>query len=416
MSLRDRAIQIIDGYAAAHSGTAVVVGFCGGQFGADRIALSALTRAMILEICDLYGEYDYSARTIHVAAALARLTLKGTAIAHTILNWLPGGSLVNGATTYFLTRSAGLKCIEEIERGLMNTKDQLKIGARDVTIALITSGNEFCNVEGIEHNYISDVVNDTFGHIDFLSKAGDYGLTSVVDTIKELPEGTFEGVNKFIYISLKQALVSSLSNNFKGDINWKTVLRSAILGAMIEGMTEHNKISSDELLFRLQQKNKLFPETFDTFIDSISQRYDKLEKERGSVEAMKDITSFISDFIKVKTNLTIRENGPTKAIKIDESKIFDNEYDKKVKWAYEYFLSECENENIYELIWYKCSCIYQANIRLNKEYNCPQGKEDPFDDVLIHHIATEVKKRIKILQTSSVDEIAYYISLYMKRH
>lgn len=413
MALRNQAEDIVDGYAVAHSGTAVVVGFFGGQFGADRIALTALTTRMILEICDLYSIQDYTARTIHVAAALTRLTIKGTAIAHTILNFIPGGSLVNGATTYFLTRNAGMKCIDEIENKRMNTKDQLKIGARDLTVTLLTSGNDFCNLEGIDNSYITEVVDNTFGQPDFLSIASNNGLGNIANAIKELPEGTFEGVNKFIYISLKQSLVSFIANDCKGDVSWKSVIRSAVLGSMIEGMTEHNKMSSDELLFRLQQKNNLFPETFDTFINSISQRYDQLELERGPVEAMKKITSFISDAISVKVGLYPNINS---SIKIDEEKIFDNEYDKRIKWAYNYFLSESKNENNYEFIWFKCSCLYRTILTINREFNCPRGKEDPFDDVLIHHIADRAKKSIKILQNSPVDVIAYYISLYMKTH
>lgn len=412
MSLKSKAIEIIDGYAAAHSGTAIVVGAFGGQFGADRVALSLLTRSMILDICDLYGIDDYTARTIHVTAALARLTIKGTAIAHTILNYIPGGSLVNGATTYFLTRSAGMKCIEEIENDLMNTKDQLKIGAKDLTVTLLTSGNEFCNIEGIDNSYITDIVESTLGQVN-LSMVADYGLSTAVDTIKNLPEGTFEGINKFIYISLRQTLISSLTNNFQGNVNWKSVLRSAVLEAMIEGMTEHNKMSADELLFRLQRKNNLFPETFDGFIESISKRYDDLEKNRGPVEAMKNITSFISDAISIRCDLSMSDNS---SIKINEDKIFNNEYDKKIEWAYDYFLDRCENEDKYEFIWFKCSCIYQAIIRINKEFNCPQGKKDPFDDTLIHHIASKVKKRVRVLSQAPLDEIAYYISEYMRKH
>lgn len=116
MTKREKAIAIIDNYSWYHAGTALTVGAFGGQFGIDRYALTALTIAMIESICNVYEIQSRTAKNLYIARAIGRLTRNGTVIAHAILNWLPLGSIANCATTFFLTRNAGMQCIEEIER------------------------------------------------------------------------------------------------------------------------------------------------------------------------------------------------------------------------------------------------------------------------------------------------------------
>lgn len=108
MTKREKAIAIIDNYSWYHAGTALTVGAFGGQFGIDRYALTALTIAMIESICNVYEIQSRTAKNLYIARAIGRLTRNGTVIAHAILNWLPLGSIANCATTFFLTRNAGM--------------------------------------------------------------------------------------------------------------------------------------------------------------------------------------------------------------------------------------------------------------------------------------------------------------------
>ena len=154
MSKRELAEEIVENYALGHAGTAFIVGSFGGQFGADRVALTALTIKMINDICDVYA-HDVSpgARAVHIASALGRLTVRGTVIAHTILNWIPFvGPAANSATTFHLTRKAGRECIRDIEADRMKcVSDQiLMAGGRAAAMTLsdhIAEASEFAAEE-----------------------------------------------------------------------------------------------------------------------------------------------------------------------------------------------------------------------------------------------------------------------------
>src|SRR6266487_2576895 len=121
MEKRERAKRIIDRYAGLHAGTAFVAGHLGGQFGFDRIPLTALTVSMITELCLLYEVRDTGAIVIHVGWAIGRLTLRGTAIAQTFLNWIPiAGPGANSGVTYGLTKQAVWNCANDTEKNRMN--------------------------------------------------------------------------------------------------------------------------------------------------------------------------------------------------------------------------------------------------------------------------------------------------------
>lgn len=70
---REKAIAIIDNFSMYHAGTAITVGAFGGQFGADRVALTTLTVTMIEQICNVYGVKSRTAKNIHIARTIYRL-------------------------------------------------------------------------------------------------------------------------------------------------------------------------------------------------------------------------------------------------------------------------------------------------------------------------------------------------------
>lgn len=70
---REKAIAIIDNFSMYHTGTAITVGAFGGQFGADRVALTTLTVTMIEQICNVYGVKSRTAKNIHIARTIYRL-------------------------------------------------------------------------------------------------------------------------------------------------------------------------------------------------------------------------------------------------------------------------------------------------------------------------------------------------------
>lgn len=157
-----RAFEIVEEYAWYHGGTATVSGFLGGQFGLDRIPLTALTLKMINSICHVYEISDNVARNIHIARAIGRLTINGTVIGNTLLNWIPLGSFANGLTSYYLTINAGKKCINEIELEQMNVSDQMKNGIVDVAVtaaAKIAGPVILEEATGITENIAENVKN-----------------------------------------------------------------------------------------------------------------------------------------------------------------------------------------------------------------------------------------------------------------
>ncbi len=113
--------EIIETYAKLHAGTAFVAGHLGGQFGADRIPLTALTTKMILDICNLYDISDPGVQAVHIGHAIVRLTVNGTIIADTVINWIPiVGPGANSLAAYALTKQVGRECVKDIENGFLD--------------------------------------------------------------------------------------------------------------------------------------------------------------------------------------------------------------------------------------------------------------------------------------------------------
>lgn len=403
MSKREDALNVIDRYCYYHAATAITAGACGGQFGLDRVPLTALTVKMILKICDVYEIHDNWARMIHVSAAIARLTVNGTALAQTVLNWIPGGCLVNGGTTFFLTRNAGKKCIKEIESGKMTASKQLKQAGKDLSATAIMHGlGDYIDIPDLTDNAIVTNIQDALS----ISSLDDYGIGELLDKLDCIPNEAIVGIDKFAFTSLKISLASAIQNDFKS-VDIVSVIRSATFNSIIAIVEEHNTLSLDELSFRIQQKNGGFPEVFESFIKNATVRFDQLEKERGHLDALKYLISAISDGYKTYFGLTSKEILGT---------ILDNPYDQELESHYRYFISNMRNDTELKDIWFKGAFLYHRLTIVNEKYNKDGCNYTPLDDKLLFMIAGRLKKEIQLLAKLSVEEIAYKLSEFIRRN
>ena len=381
----------------------MTVGALGGQFGADTVALTGLTVMMIEEICNVYGIRERKAKNIHIASAIARLTYKGTVIAKTILNWVPLGCFANGATTYFLTRSAGLKCVEEIEKGKMNVQDQLIQGVKDAAVIMVKS--ELGN--GIEHisDQLSENVVDNVKEIFQCDVSQDLGLDHMVSYLDKMPTEAMVGIDKAIGAALRASVAECLKGDAKR-IDTSEILRKTILSSLTAMIDEHTKMSEAEVNFRIMANDEHY-KTFESFLHNTAEHFDKIEKERGVYEAIKYCISGISDGCKVYFGLTSQNM-------LDS--ILDNPYDKAIESIYRYYLPTiCDCDN-HESICAKSSMIYQKLVMINYEYNVPNVCFDRVDDKLVYMIAGRVKESTELLRYKSTQSVAYDISQFIRKN
>lgn len=402
MSPKEKALAIVDDYSLYHAGTAIAVGAMGGQFGADTVALTALTVSMIESICNVYGIHDRKAKNIHIATAIARLTYKGTVLAKTILNWIPMGCLANGATTYFLTRNAGIKCIQEIERGKMNVKGQLVQGLKDLSVTVVASqlGD---SIEHLPEHLSEDVVENIKETLNS-DVSADLGTDSLISCIENIPTEAMAGINKAIGISLRAAVIKCLQGGAK--TNTSEMLSKVILGALVSMINEHTKMSESEVHFRIMLKDKHY-KTFETFLQNTASHYDEIEKERGVYEAVKYCISGISDGCKVYFGLD------SKSIL---NSILDNPYDKSIEMEYNYYLSLISKSDNLDSIWAKSSMLYYSLIRINYKYNLPNVSFERTDDKLIYMIAGRIQNCSRLLEKENLQVIAYNLSLFIQQN
>lgn len=402
MGKREQALAIVDNYSVYHAGTAVTVGALGGQFGADTIALTGLTIMMIEEICNVYDIRERKAKNIHIARSISRLTYKGTVIAKTILNWIPLGCFANGATTYFLTRSAGQKCIEDIEKGRMDVQNQLIQGIKDIAVVMINSelGN---GIEQVSDQFSENVV-DNVKEILRCDVSQNLGLEHMISYLDKIPTGAMVGVDKAIGVALRASVVECLKGDAKR-IDTSEILRKTILSSLTAMIGEHTKMSEAEVHFRIMANDKHY-KTFELFLHNTAEHFDRIEKERGIYEAIKYCISGISDGCKVYFGLTSQNM-------LDS--ILDNPYDKAIEIVYRYYLpSICDSDN-YESIWAKSSMLYQKLVMINYEYNVPNVCFDIVDDKLIYMIAGRIKDSTELLRYESTQSVAYYISQFIRK-
>lgn len=402
MSKRERALEIVEEYAWYHGGTATVSGFLGGQFGLDRIPLTALTIKMINSICQIYGISDKAARNIHIARAIGRLTINGTAIGNTLLNWLPLGSFANGLTSYYLTINAGKKCVNEIEQEQMNVSDQLKNGLVDVAVtaaAKIVSPVILKEATGITEDIAENVKNA------LELSSSDSAVNSVIsDFIDNIPSELNVGIDSALGATVKESLISCIKN--EGVIKPKEIIRNVFFSSLISTIGEHNKISEEELRFRLLQKDKYY-QTFEPFFESTSAHFEKIANERGALEAVKGLMSSVSAFIQQNVGLS-----PEGII----NTLMDNPYDRLITQTYESYLSLISCSDNHSSAITKIALLYVRLRCINIEYNLPFAHLCKKDDDLIYMIAGRIKKCVDIFENENVDVIAYRISEYIDEH
>lgn len=280
-TLDERAQELIDNYALGHAGTAFSVGQLGGQFGADRIALTALTVKMINALCDLYGIHDKAARMTHITSAIARLTLKGTVIAHTILNWIPIiGPGANSVTTYFLTGRAGMECIDDIKNNRMTLIKQ--IGLAIGRSALTFGAAEISHSIGQAADFVTDdILIDVKMHSELIA------------TFLDHHSAMEESAKHFLSYTIRSTGTAIIRGK-KPDV--RTILENTFYATMISELCGYNAKRSE---YYLKDKDALI-----SFVNSSGLReklpgmsgyFDRLAIKYQSSVSDNDISTLVSD-------------------------------------------------------------------------------------------------------------------------
>lgn len=284
---QEKASEIIDSYAGVHAGTAFVAGQFGGQFGLDRVPLTAETISMINDLCDLYQITDKVARGVHIATALGRLTLRGTAIAQTLLNWIPfAGPAANSVTTYFLTKQAGWDCVKDIVEGHMNVADQ---SLKTLKVVATTSASTFTS------ELFSDLADSTTGEltegmkkaIKNLAQHSDFIASHSSDIGDLLTDSSLQQGEKAFLSSFFNSVSNSAINGNKLDL--KESLENAFFNA-IATVTNTNDLM-------------VIPKEFRSNIESICTNYDKAQTEEEKKKLLVELLG------KIKTIESLSCNG-----------------------------------------------------------------------------------------------------------
>lgn len=400
---RERALEIVDYYCYLHGGTAIAAGYLGGQFGADTGALSVLTAAMINSICEVYGIEDKAAKAVHIGRAWVRLTAKGTALARTILNWVPIGPIANGATSFFLTRSAGKQCIDEIEKEKMSVSSQLKLGVQDVAVTVLKGSIGDVIIESTD-----GITNETIDKVNQLldnDLSHSIGIEKIIESIESIPTVAEVGIDKAIGVSLKNGLIACVKGDTK-QIGSPEMLRDLIFKTVSSMIDEEVRLSEREIQFRMMTKDQRFS-AFNEFLQTTSKHYDELDKERGTLESIRYVMSALSDGMKIHFGLSSQDML---------SKIMDNPYDKSIESEYKMFIPIIEDSSSMETLLSKASILYYRLITINYVYRLPNVSFEKIDDRLSHLIAGRIRKAFKSFDTKSNDYLSYMLSEYVREH
>lgn len=401
---REKAKAIIDNFSIYHAGTAITVGAFGGQFGADRIALTALTVTMIEQICNVYGVKSRTAKNIHIARAIFRLTKNGTAIAHTILNWVPLGSFANGATTFFLTRSAGMKCINEIENEQMIGIGQIINVGKDYlkTKAFNAIDSTMNDLAGMSTEDVLETTRDTLG----TSLTADLKIESIIEAIDKIPTGLKKDVGAAIGGALKANLRECMFKDPKA-VDSSKLLRDMLFDAICGVAAEHTKQTREEIEFRFIHKNNEFDGTFDEFLRNTTEKYDSLAKGRDMITAVRFAYSSISNEIKLRMGVTSEE--------ITKS-VLNNPYDNEIESVYSIYLPMIYDSDNKVSALAKAAMLYQNLCVINYRYNVPNLHPKNADDKLIYFIAGRIKNKTILFANLTTQDIAFILSEYISQH
>lgn len=401
---REKAINIINNYSMYHAGTAITVGAFGGQFGVDSYALTALTIMMIEQICNVYGIKNRTAKNIHIARAISRLKASGTVVAHAILNWLPLGSLVNGTTTYFLTRNAGMKCIDEIESEQMTIVGQLLNAGKDYLVRNTCNaiGEAMDGLQGMSPEGMLENTKEILG----ANLTEDLNIDNIIEAIDKIPTELARNVNVAVSGALKASVKECLFKDPK-EVNSSQLLKNMFFDAICGIAVEHTKLTRKEIEFRFVFQNSDYDGTFDEFLQDIADRYDELAKERGMLEAVKLAYSSISNEIKLRMGVTSEE--------ITNS-ILNNPYDKEIEQVYRVYLPMISDSDNQISALAKASLLYQNLHVINYRYNVPNTSLAKKDNDLIYFVAGRIKKEVGLFAELTEKEIAFILSEFIEKH
>jgi acyl carrier protein len=304
---REDAEVIIENYARSHAGTAFVAGQLGGQFGADRIPLTALTVAMVHHLCNLYEVNDKAAEAIYLASTLRRLTINGTVIAQTLLNWIPfAGPAANSATTYLLTKSAGHDCINDIEHDRMTLEEQAKKAV--CQIAMSTTSDLMSGVASdVAGSVVEGMTENVKQAIDNLVQNSDF-IASHAPEINDLLNDP----------SLQQGEKIFLSSFF-----------NSVYKTAMEGETPNSKEALENAFFNaiavmantndLIKIKKSFSNEFRSQIESDCASYYNATSDKRKKEILVDLLKNIRKLEMIETNSSYNsheDNIETRVIKI----------------------------------------------------------------------------------------------------
>lgn len=399
---KKRALEVVNKYSYYHAGSAVIVGAVGGQFGADTVVLTALTISMIEEICNIYDITNRKAKNIHIGRAVIRLTRNGTMVAKTILNWLPIGSLANGATTFFLTRNAGMKCISEIEQERMTVLGQIESGLVDFgKVVLIDTAYDYIDdATQFATQNIVDNTKELLGN----DVTQDLGIDNLIAAIDKLPVDTANSINNIIGCSLKTCVKECINNQDR--INTSELVKSTFIGALLGIVDEKVKLTEEEFQFRLLfDKDRC--QAFDEFLSNTAASYDRLAIERGTWEAVKFLYSSISAECKVRFGMTSES--------IVKS-VFNNPYDSSIDKTYNIYkqiISDSDNE---KSVFAKGAMLYQTLCVINWQYNVPNTSFGRKDNKLLYFVAEKMIEYSQILSSKSVELIAFNLSQFVNKY
>ena len=401
---REKAIAIIDNFSIYHAGTAIAVGALGGQFGADRFALTALTVTMIEQICNVYGVKSRTAKNIHIARAIYHLTKNGTMIAHAILNWVPLGSFANGATTYFLTRSAGMKCINEIEHEQMTAMHQFLNVVNDVNIH--ESGkaiNSIMNdLPDMTTESVLEKTRDTLG----TNLTEDLKIESILDAIDKIPTDLKKDAGAAIGCAIKANLRECMFKDPKA-IDSSKFLRDMLFDAICGVAAEHMKLTREEIEFRFIYKNNEYNGTFDEFLRNTTEKYDTLAKGRDMITAVRFAYSSISNEIKLRLGVTSEDIAKS---------VLNNPYDNEIERVYHIYLPMIYDSDNKVSALAKAAMLYQNLCVINYRYNVPNLHPKNADDKLIYFIAGRIKNKTILFANLTTQDIAFILSEYISQH
>jgi uncharacterized protein (DUF697 family) len=298
--------EIIETYAKLHAGTAFVAGHLGGQFGADRIPLTALTTKMILDICNLYDISDPGVQAVHIGHAIVRLTVNGTIIADTVMNWIPiVGPGANSLAAYALTKQVGRECVKDIENGFLDSiQEALKnSGTRKEDAApnaINTTGGELIGAS------VTDAMANAAPELTKivpLSKSDlDEAMRELSDSTKNRNKNRDKIENLIDALPLKTREKSFLERFIKKvsadvalgkPIDARAALSDAIIKLVSDGLIKSAKLGLDHDKMVLDSIEKI-SNTIPTFFEDIDAFTSRYEKATDDDHRRADLAKFIS--------------------------------------------------------------------------------------------------------------------------